>query len=101
MTRMSRKHLVSVIVLILALTMVPMAGARPVEGSQVVHQADGGWFGVALKWIEDLAGVHRPVPGRHHGHSGSQSLQKDGSGTNSSTGGSCIDPQGNPRPWCM
>ncbi|HEX9943854.1 MAG TPA: hypothetical protein VGG03_17720 [Thermoanaerobaculia bacterium] len=94
MTRISRTRLVSVVVTILALIVVPMASARPLENPQAVQRAEGGWFGTALKWLEDLAGFRRPDPGRHH-RPGSQEK-----GGNSTTGGSCIDPTGRPRPGC-
>lgn len=93
MTRISSIRLVFALALLLALVMVPVAGARPMEIPQAVHQTAGGWFETALKWLEELAGFRRPVPG-HGDRSGPQSQQKGGQTT---SGGPCIDPAGNPR----
>jgi hypothetical protein len=92
MTRISSVRLVFALALLLALVVVPVAGARPMEIPQAVHQNAGGWFETALKWLEELAGFRRPVPG-HGDWSNPQSVQK----TVTPTGGSCIDPTGSPR----
>lgn len=93
MTRISSVRLVFVLALLLALVVVPVAGARPLENPQASHQPAGGWFETALRWLEELAGFRRPAPGPGD-RSGPQSLQKSGSTT---SGGPCIDPAGNPR----
>jgi hypothetical protein len=94
MTRTSSIRPVFAIALLLALVAGPMAGALPVEKPEAVYPTASGWFGFALKWLEDLTGFRRPVPG-HRDRSNSQSAQKGGQVT--PTGTSCIDPAGNPR----
>jgi hypothetical protein len=85
-----------VVSMLLALTVVPMAGARTVKSPAV--QAHGGdWLGAALRWVEDIAGLwpsgHRPnVPG-------TKDLEITTGGLRPS-GGSCIDPGGHPNPLC-
>jgi hypothetical protein len=96
MNRIARVRLVLVVTIVLALLTVPLAGARPVERPQAADRTDGGWLGAALRWLENVAGVRSPAPGQRHRFT-SQSAMKDG---NSTTGGSCIDPAGWPRPWC-
>ena len=76
---------------VLALTVVPLASARPLE-SPVVHEADGGWLGTALKWVEDLVSSRRPNPTGSH-RPGQAAPRQD---AKVSLGGSCIDPQGRP-----
>ena len=98
MARMPRMRLVLVVTALLALLIVPMASARPVS-SPSLHSVDG-WFGTALRWVEDLAGLRHAG---HHGRSGNQASlnQKDGTPPpNSPQGGGCITPDGRPRPLC-
>jgi hypothetical protein len=92
MSRISRSRLASAVVIALTLVVVPMAGARPLESSQRVHQAVGGWVAAAVRWVEDLAGVRSAVPARH-GRPGAPAIAEK-----TSSGGSCIDPQGYPKP---
>jgi hypothetical protein len=95
MTRIPRVCLVFVVIVLLALLVAPMAGARTVS-SPSIHPSDGGWAGAALRWVEDLTGLHRPG---HPGHRGTKPAvtTKDTSSTDGVTG-TCIDPMGRPRP---
>jgi hypothetical protein len=95
MTRFSSIRLVFAIALVLALVAVSMAGALPVEKPEAVYPTASGWFGFALQWLEDVTGFRPQVPGHPRDGSNPQSLQKGGNVT--PTGGSCIDPEGNPR----
>lgn len=95
MIRVPRVCLVFVVIVLLALLVVPMAGARTVS-SPSIHPSDGGWVGTALRWVEDLTGLHRPAQQGHRGTKPGVST-KDTSSTNSITG-TCIDPMGRPRP---
>lgn len=91
MTRIPRLRRLFALSAILALTAVPLASARPLE-SPTVQEADGGWLGTALKWVEDLVGLRRPSPadpGRSRQAAPRQNAKV-------SMGGSCIDPQGRP-----
>jgi hypothetical protein len=93
MSRALLARLVIALALLLALATAPMAGALPMERPQVFHSSMDGWIGSVLSWLEGLAGFRRPNPGPHD-RSGPQGQQKL---TVYPTGGSCIDPQGNPR----
>jgi hypothetical protein len=95
MIRVPRVCLVFVVIVLLALLVAPVAGARTVS-SPSIHPADGGWVGAALRWVEDLTGLHRPA---HPGHRGTKPAvpTKEESGANA-INGNCIDPMGRPRP---
>ena len=95
MTRIPRARLALAVLALLALLVVPMAGARTLSPSSV-HPADSGWLSAALLWVEDFAGLRYSGL---HGHSKPPVNQKDG--LNQPNGGSCIDPQGHPRPICL
>jgi hypothetical protein len=96
MPRIPQSRLVFVLVTALALVVVPMAGARSLETPQAAHRTLDGWFSAALRWAEELAGL-RPAAPDHGGRSATAQQQ----GTKGAAGGSCIDPQGHPRPWCL
>ena len=79
---------------LLALIVVPMAGARPLESSSAsrVHASD--WLEATILRVQDLAGL------RLSGHSPGQSVSKvpQTKTENTTNGGGCIDPIG--KPWC-
>jgi hypothetical protein len=96
MFHMSRIRTV-ILVVALVLALAPMANALPLNAGPV-DRSESGWLGTAFRWAEEAAGLKRPGA-RRPGHSGSQTgVRKDANSTN---GGSCIDPMGNPRPWCV
>jgi Spy/CpxP family protein refolding chaperone len=95
MSRMPRIRLVLVAAALLALLVVPMAGARPVS-SPSLHSVDGGWLGATLRWAADLAGLRHP--GHSNGQSGRQTLPNQKETLNTTQGGGCVDPFGRPRP---
>ncbi len=97
MTRVSRSRRIFASAIVLSLTMIPMAGARPLERPAAVESE--GAFTAALHWVEDLFSFRRPGPAAHGRRAGQPAVQqKEGSSTN---GGSCIDPVGRPSPWCF
>jgi hypothetical protein len=93
MFRMPRIRLVLVAAALLAMLVVPMAGARPASSSPL-HSADSGWIGATLRWAEDL---FRP---RQSGHPGAKpsAHNKAEQTINATSAGGCIDPIGRPRP---
>ena len=95
MTRIPRLCRLFALAAVLALTVVPLASARPLA-TPAVHEADGGWFGAALEWVEDLVGFRRPGPADRGRRQGQPAIPQTKS--SSSNGGSCIDPVGRPRP---
>jgi len=93
MTRIPRFHLILCTVVLCALVATPLATARPLDRtSPAVQRTDDGWFQAAIRWVEDLVGLHGPTSDRTT--SSPAPMQKDG---NSPMGGGCIDPQGCPR----
>jgi hypothetical protein len=97
MSRMPRVRLVLVVTALLALLIVPMAGARAV-GSASVRPADSDWIGGVLSWAQNLVGIRHA--GHPHGQSGRQTPpnQKEEASSNAAQGGGCISPDGRPRP---
>ena len=59
MTHIPRVRLILVLAALLALLVVPMAGARTL-GSPSLHSADGGWLGAALRWARTMWTSCRP-----------------------------------------
>jgi hypothetical protein len=96
MNRKAHFHTVLVIATILALGTVPLAGAHPLRASQATHQNEGGWFEAALQWLGALTGVQRSTSAQK-----SKPVTESPSEGGSTTGGSCVDPAGNPKPWCL
>ena len=85
--------LVAAVVCSLMLLTTPTASALPRGDSQPEARAESGWLGAAFEWVQSLLGLgERPHP-RVEG--------KSSSDLRSRTNGSCIDPQGNPKPWCI
>ena len=93
MTRIPRLRRLFALAAVLALTVVPLASARP-QAAPAPHETDGGWFGAALKWVEDLVNLRSPNPAGP-GRPGQAAPRQT---AKSSLGGSCIDPQGRPQP---
>jgi len=95
MTRIPCLRQIVVLATLLTLTVVPMAGARNF-GDPSAHPAGDSWVGVAVRAIEGLfnpvhsARRHRPV----------QNRKEDDSTVNRPSGGSCIGPDGRPKPLC-
>jgi hypothetical protein len=98
MSRIPRVRLVLVVTALLALLVMPMAGARTV-GSPSIHPADSDWIGGVLSWAQNLVGI-RHASHHPHGQSGRQTPpnQKEEASTNVAQGGGCISPDGRPRP---
>jgi hypothetical protein len=90
MIRIPRVCLVLVVTALLALLVVPVAGARTLS-SPPAHPADGGWSGAVQHWVSALFGPSHP---NHHRRSGAKVPN-----TKEATGGSCIDPVG--KPFCL
>jgi hypothetical protein len=93
MSRIPRVCLVFVVIVLLALLVVPMAGARTVS-SPSIHPSDGGWVGAALRWVEGLAGLDRPAAQSNHRGAKKPVTAK----SSEAVTGTCIDPMGRPRP---
>lgn len=93
MTRIPRFCRLFALAAVLALTVVPLASARPLA-TPAAHEAAGGWFVSALKWAEDFIGIRRSNPTKPS-RPGQGASRQD---TKVSLGGSCIDPQGYPKP---
>lgn len=98
MFRTSR-FVITLVALFILLALPLAVGARGLETSRPGPAAGESWLGAALDWVQEALGLR----GREHRHPGpgsSAGLQaKDGTaGGSTTTGGSCIDPQGNRYP---
>lgn len=91
MIRVPRVCLVLVVIALLALLVVPVAGARTLS-SPPAHNSESGWLSAAFHWMEDLVGL------RSHGHRPPSVHRKDI--ILYPNGGSCINPDGRPNPLC-
>jgi len=96
MIRIPRVCLVLVVTALLALLVVPVAGAKTLSSSPA-HPADGGWSGAAQQWLAALIGLNHPG---HHRHPGSQ-VPNTKDTTSQPAGGSCVNPDGRPSSWCL
>jgi hypothetical protein len=99
MNRKPHFRTVLVIATVLALGTASVAGARPLQAPQATRNDGVGWFAAALRWLEHVAGVPRLASDRQDRSEPPATKEKPGDIT--PTGGSCVDPQGNPRPWCL
>lgn len=108
MNRTPGIRLVLVLVVLTALLAAPAAEARSLGSQPAGTGVEAGWMSAALQWLEQALGLRRPAP-----RTGSSTAKEDTSGGSlsgggtgltsggaSTMGGTCIDPQGNPRPWC-
>lgn len=88
-----------VVIAVTALIIIsmPFAGARPLDTPKAAHSTDGGWLGTALEWLANLTELQRPTAERKEPTGSSKSSDNP----KSTTGGSCVDPAGHPRPWCL
>lgn len=96
---------VLVVTILIILLTVPAANARGPESPRSSARVEAGWLTTAMRWLEELAALRYPAP-----RSGASVNKEDTSGgitggtsdggAASTMGGSCIDPQGNPRPLC-
>jgi hypothetical protein len=103
MFRTSRS-VITLIALFILLALPLAVGARGLETSRPVPVAGEGWLGTAFDWLQEAFGLRS----REHRHQGTGSpagfqAKEDpiggGSvGGSSTSGGSCIDPQGNRYP---
>ena len=107
MNRTPGIRLFLVIAALTALLAAPAAEARVLGPQRPAAGVEAGWMNAALQWLEQMLGLHRPVP-----RTGTSTAKEDTSGGTLSgsggftsggattMGGTCIDPNGNTRPWC-
>ena len=96
---MSRFAAVAVVVLTLALLTVPAAQARSFDLDGPSLSAGSGWFDAALSWLgQALFGEEKPAPQKATANA---FIPVGGGGSGSLNTGSCIDPEGRPRPCPM
>ena len=90
-----RSFAASIAVVLSLIALVPAAHALPVDSGEAAPTVS--WLGAALSWLQSL------LPG---GDSAVSQSKKTADPTLDSSllipmTGSCIDPQGSPRPWCQ
>jgi hypothetical protein len=97
MYRTSRS-VITLVALVILLALPLAVGARGLETPRPVAAAGEGWLGAALDWFQEVLGLR----GREHRHQGTSSpasfQTKEDAGSNTASGGSCIDPQGGRYP---
>ena len=98
-----RRLSAAVLVVLSLVTLAPAAYARPLESGETVLAVDLSWFDAALSWLQSLLpGGERPLGRLNVAVSQSKSTSDPTlSYTVTPMTGSCIDPQGSPRPWCQ
>ena len=98
MNRIPSIRLVLVVTVLAALLTVPTANARGLESPSRV---EAGWFGAAMRWLEGITGL-RPAPraGRSAEKGDPVVVASPEDPGDPLSGGSCVDPQGKPRPMC-
>lgn len=95
---MSRIAAVAVVVLTLVLLTVPSAQARSFDPAGPSLSAGSGWFDAALSWLgQILFGEQQPTSQKATANS-DLALTGDPDGYGHLNTGSCIDPEGRPRP---
>lgn len=100
MYRTSRS-VITLVALSILLALPLAASARGLETPRPAAAAGESWLGAALDWFQDVLSL-RGREGRHHAASSPAGFQsKEDSSTSGATGGSCIDPQGHPKPLCL
>ena len=94
---MSRFAAVAVVVLTLVLLTAPAAQARSFDLAGPSLSAGSGWFDAALSWLgQVLFGEEQPAPQKATANDVILSGDLDGYAHLNT--GSCIDPEGRPRP---
>lgn len=94
---MSRIATVAVVALTLVLLTVPSAQARSFDLAGPSLSAGSGWFDAALSWLgQILFGEQQPAPQK--ATASDLALTGDPDGYAHLNTGSCIDPEGRPRP---
>jgi hypothetical protein len=87
------RSLITLVVALSILFAVPIsAGVRGPAAPQPTLRTADGWIDATLGWLLDTLDVRHPAR-RHRSPEGIQ--QKE------AAGGSCIDPQGHTKPWCL
>ena len=93
---MSRTAVVAVVAFTLVLLCAPAVHARPIERSGPSIDA-GSWMDAALSWLSNLFG-DQPTQGQPQPTFDASKEASTRDDFNSVQSGSCIDPEGRPRP---
>ncbi len=97
----------AVVVILSLVALAPAAHARPFASGETALTGDLSWFDAALSWLQSLLPGGERTLGRLTGtvsQAGKKVTDPPGGGliiVVVPNTGSCIDPQGNPRPWCQ
>jgi hypothetical protein len=93
---MSRTAIVAVVAITLVLLSVPAVHARPIERSGPSIESGSGWMDAALSWLNTLVFGDQPAS-PDQPRSAFDAVSTHDSFDHISSG-SCIDPEGRPRP---
>ena len=101
MFRSVSRFVAALVIVCAFLTLAPAAYARPLALDQPALSFDVSWLQAVMSWLQRLL----PDSGERPLASAPAALKSGGSTTDGSwivvpNTGSCIDPQGNPKPWC-
>lgn len=97
MHRTSRYFVTILVAITILFVASHSAGAREAGAPRPNPRAAESWVDAAVGWLQDVLASHRPARRPHSSDSGIIQ-QKE---AEHPLGGSCIDPQGNPKPWCL
>jgi hypothetical protein len=95
---MSRTVLVAVVALTLVLLSVPAVHARPIERSGPSIEAGSGWIDAALAWLSSLLPGSQPASSDRPSSTVAAETGIPVGGIYHPMVGSCIDPEGRPKP---
>lgn len=89
---------VVVVLFVFTLVTIPAAQARPLSGPKL-PTFDAPWFQSAVVWLNSFLGLNAPALQPVPAKAGVMGVIIDLPGDNEElSNGSCIDPQGRPRP---
>jgi len=97
MHRTSRYFVTFLVAFTILLVAPHSAGARGPGAPEPNLRAAESWVDAAIGWLQNILASHRPASHPHSSDPGAIQ-QKD---AELPLGGSCIDPQGHPKPWCV
>ncbi len=96
---MSRSAVVALVATMLLLVAVPALQARPIDRSGPTVDIGADWFDATITWLTNLLFGATPDTPAKAAVEGYEIFNPNGGGYQTNSG-SCIDPEGRPRPSC-
>lgn len=88
--------LAAAVVCSLTFAATPAVNALPREEARPAARAESHWLGATLDWLQSLLDRSERPRGQQE-----DKILLSGEDVEPQHNGSCIDPQGRPRPWCI